>query len=85
MSKNKIDLRPGLDMDVLLRTMEEKYQDVPHSTIDGLKIDFEQEWVHLRKSNTEPIIRVYAEAGSAARAQAVAQKIMEEVLAAAGK
>lgn len=80
MSKNKIDLRPGLDMDALLKTMEEKYKDVPHSTIDGLKIDFEQEWVHLRKSNTEPIIRVYAEAGSAKQAQAVAWRIMQEVL-----
>jgi phosphomannomutase len=61
MSKNKITLTPELDIDNLLAKMEEKYKNEEHSTIDGLKIDFENEWVHLRKSNTEPIIRIYSE------------------------
>lgn len=79
MSKNKITLVEGMDIDGILRTIEQKYQDVPHTTIDGLKIDFEHEWVHLRKSNTEPIIRVYSEARSLARAEEVAMKIINDV------
>ena len=79
MSKNKINLTPGLDVDGLLEAMENRYQDTPHSTIDGLKIDFEEEWVHLRKSNTEPIIRVYSEGPTLERAEAVAQKVMNEI------
>ncbi len=79
MSKNKITLTPGLDIDGLLATMQERYKDVPHSTVDGLKIDFEEEWVHLRKSNTEPIIRIYAEARTSTAADEVARRIMEEI------
>lgn len=79
MSKNKIELRPGLDIDGLLAKMQEKYAHENHSTIDGLKIDFENEWVHLRKSNTEPIIRIYSEGPTAEAAEAVAQKIMQEI------
>ena len=79
MSKNKITLTPGLDIDGLLATMRERYNDVPHSFIDGLKIDFEEEWVHLRKSNTEPIIRVYSEGPTPERAEAIARKIMTEI------
>ena len=79
MSKNKITLTPGLDIDGLLAAMREKYNDVPHSVIDGLKIDFEEEWVHLRKSNTEPIIRVYSEGPTPERAEAIARKIMTEI------
>ena len=79
MSKNKITLTPELDIDHLLAKMQEKYAHENHSVIDGLKIDFENEWVHLRKSNTEPIIRIYSEAPSIEAAEAVAQKIIKEI------
>lgn len=79
MSKNKITLTPGLDIDNLLAKMQEKYAHEEHSTIDGLKIDFPNEWVHLRKSNTEPIIRIYSEGPTAEAAEAIAQKIMNEI------
>ena len=80
-SKNKIELHPDTDVDAVLKKMEEKYRHLPHSTIDGLKIDFdkEKEWVHLRKSNTEPIIRIYAESADEERAKVLAQRIMEEI------
>ena len=76
-SKNKITLTEGMDIDGLLLKVEEKYKDQPHSTIDGLKIEFDKEWVHLRKSNTEPIIRIYSEA----RTEAVAEKLAEKIIA----
>lgn len=79
MSKKKITLTPYLDIDKLLVAMEEKYKNAPHSTIDGLKIDFEEEWVHLRKSNTEPIIRVYTEAPTQERADSLADKVIAEI------
>lgn len=79
MSKNKITLTPGLDIDGLLAKMQQKYAHEEHSTVDGLKIDFEKEWVHLRKSNTEPIIRIYSEGPSPEAAEAIAQKIMNEI------
>lgn len=79
MSKNKIVLTPGLDVDNLLAAMQQRYRDVPHSTIDGLKIDFENEWVHLRKSNTEPIIRIYSEAPTPEEAVSIAQRIIREI------
>lgn len=79
MSKNKITLTPGLDIDELLSKMQDKYKHEQHSTIDGLKIDFENEWVHLRKSNTEPIIRIYSEGPTQDAAEAIAQKIMNEI------
>lgn len=79
MSKNKITLTPGLDIDSLLATMQQRYHHEEHSVIDGLKIDFAEEWVHLRKSNTEPIIRIYSEAPTQQRAEAIAQRIMDEV------
>lgn len=79
MSKNKITLTPELDIDNLLVAMREKYSDVPHSMIDGLKIDFEEEWIHLRKSNTEPIIRIYSEGPTPERAEAIAQKFIAEI------
>ena len=59
-SKNKIQLTPEIDVDAILTTLEEKYNNEQITTIDGLKIDFQEGWVHLRKSNTEPIIRIYA-------------------------
>jgi phosphomannomutase len=79
MSKNKITLTPDLDIDNLLAKMQERYAHENHSTIDGLKIDFENEWVHLRKSNTEPIIRIYAEGPSPEAAEAIANRIMQEI------
>ena len=78
-SKNKIQLQEGTDVDGILKKMEEKYQDTPHSTIDGLKLDFEDGWVHLRKSNTEPIIRVYSEAKDANEANKMASMIMKDI------
>jgi len=79
MSKNKITLTPDLDVDNLLAAMQQRYQTIPHSTIDGLKIDFEAGWVHLRKSNTEPIVRVYSEAPTPEEADALAQQVMQEM------
>jgi phosphomannomutase len=66
--------------------MQERYKAEKHSTVDGLRIEFGKEWVHLRKSNTEPIVRIYAESDSADKADALARRIMGEMkeLAAAG-
>ena len=60
-AKNKIELTPDIDMDSLLNAMEEKYKSERINRIDGLKIEWESDWAHLRKSNTEPIIRLYVE------------------------
>ena len=79
MSKNKIELTEGMDIDRILAEVREVYQNENFSTIDGLKIDFENEWVHLRKSNTEPIIRVYSEAPTLAQAEAIAEKVMNNI------
>ena len=79
MSKNKITLEAGMDIDAILASVEEEYKQHQYSTIDGLKIDFEEEWVHLRKSNTEPIIRVYTEATTLQKAEALAADIMNDV------
>ncbi|TYP92495.1 phosphomannomutase [Sphingobacterium allocomposti] len=79
MSKNKITLTPSLDIDALLQKMGEKYAHERCTTIDGLKIDFAEEWVHLRKSNTEPIIRIYSEAPTQERADTIAQQIVHEI------
>jgi len=84
MSKNKIELTPTLDVDAILESMTTKYQHEDISTIDGVKIDFPTEWVHLRKSNTEPIIRIYTEAPTQAAADALAFRIMDEIKAIAG-
>ncbi len=81
MSKNKIQLTPALDVDKILETVAEKYKNEEVSTIDGVKIDFEKEWVHLRKSNTEPIIRVYTESTSQNNADELATRIMDEIAA----
>ncbi len=80
-SKNKITLSPGMDTDLILKKVQEKYKDQPNSTIDGVKIEFGNEWVHLRKSNTEPIIRIYAESVSAAKAEELAEKIIADIKA----
>lgn len=79
MSKKKIDLQPGLDVDGILKELETTYVNEKHSTIDGLKIDFPENWVHLRKSNTEPIIRIYTEASTQDEANALADRFIEEI------
>ncbi len=84
MSKKKIQLTPGLDVDGILKTMAENYADEDISTIDGVKIDFAENWVHLRKSNTEPIIRIYTEAKSQSEADQLADRIIGEIKAVAG-
>lgn len=84
MSKKKIQLTPGLDVDGILKAMEDRYQNEQLTTIDGVKIDFSESWAHLRKSNTEPIIRIYTEAKSQAEADGLADKFIEEIGAIAG-
>ena len=81
-SKNRIDLTPDIDVDALLARLAAKYKAMPEcvvTTIDGVKIDFPDGWVHLRKSNTEPIIRVYSEAKDESRANELAQQVIKEV------
>lgn len=78
-SKNRIDLTPGTDVDAILARMKAKYASEKVNDIDGVKIDFPTEWVHLRKSNTEPIIRIYAESRDKASAEALAARIMEDI------
>lgn len=79
MAKEKIQLTPQIDVDAILRKVENLYASEDITTIDGVKIDFEKSWVHLRKSNTEPIIRVYTEAPTQEKANALAQKMISEV------
>ena len=78
-SKNKIQLTSEIDVDTILIALEEKYKDEQITTIDGLKIDFKDGWVHLRKSNTEPIIRIYAESDAEEKAIAFAQNMIKEI------
>ena len=78
-SKNKIELSADMDVDAILEEVKKKYQKYPQNTIDGLKIDFENEWVHLRKSNTEPIIRIYSESESESTAEHLAAKIISDI------
>ena len=79
MSKNKIELTPTIDVDAILVAMTKKYNSENISTIDGVKIDFAENWVHLRKSNTEPIIRIYTEAATQKLADNLAEKIINEI------
>ena len=81
MSKNKIQLTEQINPDQILKAMEQKYAHEQTTTIDGLKIDFSDSWVHLRKSNTEPIIRIYTEAKSQKEADALAHRFIEEIQA----
>jgi len=78
-SKNKIQLTPEIDVDDILLKMKEKYCNEDVNDIDGVKINFSEEWVHLRKSNTEPIIRIYSESKSAEKADELAEKIINEI------
>lgn len=84
MSKNKIELTPQIDVDAVLQEMQHVYANENITTIDGVKIDFPTEWVHLRKSNTEPIIRIYTEAPSQVEADALAERFVEELKKIAG-
>ena len=77
MAKNRIDLTPSTDVDAILKQVKARFADQRVNDIDGVKIDFEDKWVHLRKSNTEPIIRVYSEAHTAAEAEEIARQIMD--------
>ncbi|NND16753.1 MAG: phosphoglucosamine mutase [Eudoraea sp.] len=79
MSKKKIQLTPQLDVDGILDTMRDNYRDEEVSTVDGVKIDFSDSWVHMRKSNTEPIIRIYTEAGNQEDADKLADHIIQEI------
>jgi phosphomannomutase len=84
MSKNKIELTPQIDVDAILTAMTEKYKNENITTIDGVKIDFAENWVHLRKSNTEPIIRIYTEAATQQEADKLALRIIDEIKVIAG-
>ncbi len=81
MSKNKIQLTPEINVDEILETMASTYKNEDVNTIDGVKIDFADEWIHLRKSNTEPIIRIYTEAKSQQAADDLAVRFINEIKA----
>jgi phosphomannomutase len=83
-SKNKIRLEPGMDVDGILKELESRFADEPKSTVDGLKIELGNEWVHLRKSNTEPIIRIYSESRDKESADGLAKRFMGEIEEVAG-
>lgn len=78
-SKNKIELAPEMNVDAILEEMRHRYKNQPVNTIDGVKIEFDKQWVHLRKSNTEPIIRIYCESDSMATADHLAKKIISDI------
>ncbi|MCX6177217.1 MAG: phosphoglucosamine mutase [Bacteroidetes bacterium] len=79
MSKNKAELQAGTDVDGILDKIQKKYKKQPINTIDGVKIEFDNDWVHLRKSNTEPIIRIYAESDSINTAENLTRKILQDI------
>ncbi|MBP5641835.1 MAG: phosphoglucosamine mutase, partial [Paludibacteraceae bacterium] len=78
-SKNRIDLSPSMDVDAILNFVKEHYRNERINDRDGVKIDFADGWVHLRKSNTEPIIRIYSEAATMERANALAEQVKQLV------
>jgi phosphomannomutase len=78
-SKNKIQLEEGMDVKNIIEKIKEKYKQYPQNTIDGLRIDIDEDWVHLRSSNTEPIIRIYAESSTEQTANAIAQKMQKDI------
>ena len=79
MSKNKAELQAGTDVDSILDKIQKKYKKQPINTVDGVKIEFDNDWVHLRKSNTEPIIRIYAESDSINTAENLTRKILQDI------
>lgn len=78
-SKNKIELTPEVNVDGILKGIQAKYKKQPVNTVDGVKIEFDKEWVHLRRSNTEPIIRIYSESESESTANNLANKIITDI------
>ena len=78
-SKNKMELTPDIDVDFILDRIQDKYKNQPINTVDGVKIEFDTEWVHLRKSNTEPIIRIYAEGSTLSVANSLVNKIKSDI------
>lgn len=78
-SKNKIALDPSVDVPLIFEQIKEKYSKQPINTEDGLKIEFDKDWVHLRTSNTEPIIRIYSESNAETTAESIARRIMEDI------
>ncbi|MDZ4668343.1 MAG: phosphoglucosamine mutase [bacterium] len=78
-AKKKIELTPEIDIDRLMSQVKEKYKKQPINEVDGLKIEFDTEWVHLRRSNTEPIIRIYAESKSETTANSLAEKLISDM------
>ncbi len=80
-SKNKIQLNPEMDVDAILKDIEMQFSEYPVNTVDGVKIEFQHGWVHLRKSNTEPIIRIYAEGRTHDEANDFAQRIITKIQA----
>jgi len=78
-SKNKIELTDQIDLDFIFKKLKEKYSNEDLNTIDGLKINFESDWIHLRKSNTEPIIRIYSESASLVTADNLAKKMQQDI------
>jgi phosphomannomutase len=79
MSKNKIELEVGVDIKKVFAYIQKKYKKNPINTEDGLKIEFDNDWVHLRTSNTEPIIRIYAESASEVTADNIAHRLMQDI------
>lgn len=78
-SKNKISLSEDIDLNSIFEKIKDKYKNQPINTEDGVKIEFDKDWVHLRPSNTEPIIRIYAESGSETTSENIAKRIMEDI------
>ena len=78
-SKNKIQLNDSINTDDVLESFKNKYSNQPINDVDGVKIEFDDSWVHLRKSNTEPIIRIYAESSSKENADALGQRFVKEI------
>lgn len=79
-SKNKIQLEEGVDVDKIIAGIKDKYKQYPQNTEDGLRIDIDEDWVHLRRSNTEPIIRIYSESSTEQTANAIAHKMQKDIL-----
>jgi phosphomannomutase len=79
MAKQRLDLKPGMDADVLLEKIKKQYAQYPVNDIDGVKVDFPDRWVHFRKSNTEPIMRIYTEAPTQKEAEELALSVMESL------
>ena len=83
-SKNKMELENGLDVNAIFNKIKNKYRNNPINTEDGLKIEFDTDWVHLRTSNTEPIIRIYAESNFETTANNIAKRLMQDIREAVG-